>query len=32
MLIYSMRKRGIVDRPARVNLFNKMVEFWTRSP
>ena len=31
MMIYPMRKHGIADRPARINLFNKMVEFWTRN-
>jgi dipeptidyl-peptidase-4 len=31
MMIYPMRKHGISDRPARINLFNKMVEFWTRN-
>ena len=31
LMIYPMRKHGIADRPARINLFNKMVEFWTRN-
>ena len=31
MMIYPMRKHGIADRPARINLFNKMIEFWTRN-
>lgn len=31
MMIYPMRKHGIEDRPARISLFNKMVEFWTRN-
>jgi dipeptidyl-peptidase-4 len=31
MMVYPMRKHGIADRPARINLFNKMVEFWTRN-
>lgn len=29
MMIYPMRKHGISDPPARIHLFNKMVEFWT---
>ncbi len=28
MMIYPMRKHGISDRPARIHLFNKMLEFW----
>jgi dipeptidyl-peptidase-4 len=28
MMAYPMRKHGIVDRPARIHLFNKMLEFW----
>ncbi len=31
MMVYPMRKHGIADPPARINLFNKMVEFWTRN-
>ena len=31
MMVYPMRKHGIADRPARINLFDKMVEFWTRN-
>ncbi|RKY84762.1 hypothetical protein DRQ09_08165, partial [candidate division KSB1 bacterium] len=31
MMIYPMRKHGISDRPARIHLFNKMVEFWTKN-
>ena len=29
MMIYPMRTHGIADAPARIHLFNKMVEFWT---
>jgi dipeptidyl-peptidase-4 len=28
MMAYPMRKHGIGDRPARIHLFNKMLEFW----
>lgn len=28
MMIYPMRKHGISDRPARIHLYNKMLEFW----
>ncbi len=28
MMIYPMRTHGISDAPARIHLFNKMVEFW----
>ena len=28
LMIYPMRKHGIDDRPARIHLFNKMLEFW----
>ncbi len=28
MMFYPMRKHGIADRPARIHLFNKMLEFW----
>jgi dipeptidyl-peptidase-4 len=28
MMIYPMRTHGIADAPARIHLFNKMVEFW----
>jgi dipeptidyl-peptidase 4 len=28
MMFYPMRKHGIVDRAARIHLFNKMLEFW----
>ncbi len=31
MMIYPMRKHTISDRPARINLFNKMLEFWNRN-
>lgn len=31
MMIYPMRKHGIADRPARIHLFNRMVEFWQRN-
>jgi len=27
-MAYPMRKHGIEDRPARIHLFNKMLEFW----
>jgi len=30
MMIYPMRKHGIADTPARIHLFKKMIEFWTR--
>jgi dipeptidyl-peptidase-4 len=30
MMVYPMRKHGIADRPARIHLFKKMVEFWCR--
>ena len=28
MIVYPMRKHGISDRPARIHLYNKMLEFW----
>jgi dipeptidyl-peptidase-4 len=28
LMAYPMRKHGIEDRPARIHLFNKMLEFW----
>jgi len=28
MMFYPMRKHGIADDPARIHLFNKMLEFW----
>jgi dipeptidyl-peptidase-4 len=28
MQIYPMRKHGIADRPARIHLYNTMLEFW----
>ena len=28
MMAYPMRKHGIEDRPARIHLFKKMLEFW----
>ena len=31
MMIYPMRQHGIADRPASINLYNKMVEFWVRN-
>ncbi len=31
MMIYPMRKHGIADRPARIHLFNRMVEFWQKN-
>jgi hypothetical protein len=27
-MAYPMRKHGIEDRPARIHLFSKMLEFW----
>jgi dipeptidyl-peptidase-4 len=30
MMFYPMRQHGISDPPARIHLFNKMVEFWKR--
>jgi dipeptidyl-peptidase-4 len=30
LMIYPMRKHTIDDRPARIHLFNKMLEFWKR--
>jgi hypothetical protein len=27
-MFYSMRKHGIKDRPARIHLYNTMLEFW----
>lgn len=31
MMIYPMRKHGISDRPARIHLFTRMVEFWQKN-
>ena len=31
MMVYPMRKHGISDRPARIHLFNTMLEFWNRN-
>jgi len=31
LMIYPMRKHGIADRPARIHLFNRMVEFWRKN-
>jgi dipeptidyl-peptidase 4 len=31
LMIYPMRKHIIDDRPARIHLFNKMLEFWQRN-
>jgi dipeptidyl-peptidase-4 len=31
LMIYPMRKHTIDDRPARIHLFNKMLEFWWRN-
>ncbi len=31
MMIYPMRKHGITDTPARIHLYNRMVEFWTKN-
>lgn len=28
LMIYPMRKHGISDRPARIHLYTKMIEFW----
>jgi len=28
MMIYPMRSHGITDTPARIHLYNKMLEFW----
>jgi len=28
MMMYPKRKHGISDRPARIHLYKKMVEFW----
>jgi dipeptidyl-peptidase-4 len=28
MMVYPMRKHGISDAPARIHLYNKMLEFW----
>ena len=31
MMIYPMRKHGIDDRPARIHLFTKMLDFWRQN-
>ena len=31
MMIYPMRKHPISDTPARIHLYNRMVEFWTKN-
>ncbi len=31
LMIYPMRKHGISDDPARIHLYNYMVEFWVRN-
>ena len=31
LLIYPMRKHGIADPPARIHLFNSMLDFWQRN-
>lgn len=31
LMIYPMRKHGISDDPARIHLYNKMVEFWVKN-
>lgn len=31
MMFYPMRKHGISDRPARIHLYNTMLEFWERN-
>jgi dipeptidyl aminopeptidase/acylaminoacyl peptidase len=28
LMVYPMRKHTIEDRPARIHLFEKMLEFW----
>ena len=30
-MIYPMRKHGISDAPARIHLYNAMVDFWTKN-
>jgi dipeptidyl-peptidase-4 len=31
MMIYPMRKHPIADTPARIHLYNRMLEFWTKN-
>ncbi|MEL6821793.1 MAG: DPP IV N-terminal domain-containing protein, partial [Calditrichota bacterium] len=31
MMFYPMRKHGIADNPARIHLYNTMLEFWKRN-
>jgi dipeptidyl-peptidase-4 len=31
MMVYPMRQHGIADKPARLHLFNTMLEFWKRN-
>ena len=31
LMIYPMRKHGISDDPARIHLYNTMLEFWTKN-
>jgi dipeptidyl-peptidase-4 len=31
MMVYPMRKHGISDMPARIHLYNTMLEFWNRN-
>ncbi len=31
MMIYPMRQHGIADRPARIHLYNTMLEFWQKN-
>jgi dipeptidyl-peptidase-4 len=31
MMIYPMRKHPIADTPARIHLYNRMIEFWTKN-
>jgi dipeptidyl-peptidase-4 len=31
MMIYPMRMHGIADRPARIHLYNTMLDFWKRN-
>jgi dipeptidyl-peptidase-4 len=31
LMVYPMRKHEISDRPARIDLYNRMLEFWRRN-
>lgn len=31
MMIYPMRQHPIIDKPARIHLYTRMLEFWTRN-